>query len=177
MKWDAVNALAQLISSVAVVISLWYLAIQVHRANRIARLSAQDSATTALREVTRPFTDNAEVSRLWRIGLEDFESLTPDEKSRFYHAAFQFLKAMETIHFHYAYGLMEEQIWRGWSNLYRHYLATPGLASYWNRRRELFSERFREFIDQLELPKDRLTVGNLLGEEKVSAGSDPGRSA
>ena len=175
MKWDAINAVAQLISSIAVVVSLWYLAIQVHRANRIARLGAQDSATTALREVTRPFTDNAEVSRLWRIGLEDFDSLTTDEKSRFYHAAFQFLKAMETIHFHYAYGLMEEQIWRGWSNLYRHYLATPGLAAYWNRRRDLFSERFREFIDQLDLPKDRLTVGNLLGEEKASAGSQQRR--
>jgi len=177
VKWDAINAVAQLISSVAVVVSLWYLAIQVHRANRIARLSAQDSATTALREVTRPFTDNAEVSRLWRIGLEDFEALTPDEKSRFYHAAFQFLKAMETIHFHYIYGLMEEQIWRGWSNLYRHYLATPGLASYWNRRRDLFSERFREFIDHLELPTDRLTVGNLLGEERTSSSPEPGRGA
>src|SRR3954464_11476196 len=103
MNWQAIDAVAQFVSSIAVVISLWYLAVQVHRANRIAKLSAQDAATTALREVTRPFTDNAEVSRLWRMGLEDFDSLTPDEKSRFYHAAFQFLKAMETIHFHYVY--------------------------------------------------------------------------
>jgi hypothetical protein len=73
---------------------------------------------------------------------------------------------METIHFHYIYGVMEEQVWRGWINLYRHYLATPGLSAYWNLRRELFSERFREFIDQLDLPKERLTVGNLLGREK-----------
>ena len=40
---------------------------------------------------------------------------------------------METIHHHYVYGLMEEQVWRGWSNLYRHYLASPGLAGYWNK--------------------------------------------
>lgn len=172
VKWEAINALAQLISSIAVVVSLWYLAIQVHRSNRIAKLSAQDAATTALREVTRPFTDNAEVSRLWRLGLEDFDALTPDEKARFYHAAFQFLKAMETIHFHYIYGVMEEQIWRGWSNLYRHYLATPGLAAYWKVRRDLFSDRFQEFIESLELPKDRLTVGNLLGSDKTGAGPD-----
>src|SRR4051794_30265548 len=107
MKWDAVNAMAQLISSIGVVVSLWYLAIQVHRGNRIAKLSAQDAATTALRDVTRPFTENAEVSHLWRKGLEDLDALSPDEKARFFHAAFQFLKAMETIHFHYVYGLME----------------------------------------------------------------------
>ena len=143
--------------------------MQVHRSTRVSRLAAQDAATTALREVTRPFAENVEVGRLWRQGLENFDSLGPDEKARFYHVAFQFLKAMETIHFHYVYGLMEEQIWRGWINLYRHYLATPGLAAYWNRRRDLFSERFRVFIDELELPAERLTVGNLLGEEKLSA--------
>ena len=170
MHWDAVNAVAQIISSVAVVGSLLYLAIQVHRGNLIAKLTAQDAATTALREVTRPFTDSAEVSHIWRIGLEDFDRLTTDEKARFYHAAFQFLKAMETIHFHYVYGVMEEQIWRGWSNLYRHYLATPGLGAYWNTRRDLFSERFQKFIDSLDLPKERLTVGNLLGRENRPMG-------
>src|SRR3954469_22933855 len=150
-----------MVSSIAVVASFWYLAIQVHRSTRIAKLAAQDAATTALRDVTRPFTENAELARIWSIGLENFDALDAEEKARFFHAAFQFLKAMETIHFHYVYGLMEVQVWRGWSNLYRHYLATPGLAYYWEARRELFSERFQQFIDQLELPQQRLTVGNL----------------
>jgi hypothetical protein len=163
VNWEAINAVAQIISSVAVVASFWYLALQVHRSTRIAKLAAQDAATTALREVTRPFTDNAEVARIWRIGLENLAALNPEEKARFFHAAFQFLKAMETIHFHYVYGLMEEQIWRGWRNLYRHYLATPGLDYYWQLRRDLFSERFQVFISQLDLPAKRLTVANLLG--------------
>jgi hypothetical protein len=168
VNWEAINASAQLISSISVVISLWYLAVQVHRSTRIAKLSAQDAATTALREVTRPFAENAEVGRLWRAGLEDLSTLTPEEKARFYHVAFQFLKAMETIHHHYVYGLMEEQVWRGWSNLYRHYLATPGLDYYWQLRHDLFSDRFQEFIHSLEPPAERRTVGNLLGEETSS---------
>jgi hypothetical protein len=168
MNWQAIDAVAQFVSSIAVVLSLWYVAVQVHRTNRIAKLSAQDAATTALREVTRPFTENAEVARIWRLGLEDLDALNDEETARFFHAAFQFLKAMETIHFHHVYGLMEEQIWRGWSNLYKHYLATPGLRFYWERRHDLFSDRFQQFIRQLELPEDRLTVGNLLGRQLSS---------
>ncbi len=167
MNWEAINAVAQLISSIGVVASLWYLAVQVHRSTRIAKLSAQDAATTALREVTRPFAENPEVGRIWRIGLEDLDALLPDEKARFFHVAFQFLKAMETIHFHYAYGLMEEPVWRGWRNLYEHYLATPGLEFYWSVRHNLFSERFQEFIAGLDRPAQRLTVANLLGQEKI----------
>ncbi|HVI83403.1 MAG TPA: hypothetical protein VM717_11775 [Chthoniobacterales bacterium] len=166
MNWEAINAIAQLVSSIGVVASLWYLAVQVHRGTRIARLSAQDAATTALRDVTRPFAENPDVGRIWRNGLENLDGLTAEEKARFFHVAFQFLKAMETIHFHYIYGLMEEPVWRGWRNLYEHYLATPGLGFYWSVRHNLFSERFQEFIAGLSRPAERLTVANLLGQEK-----------
>ena len=117
MNWEAINAIAQLISSIGVVASLWYLAIQVHRSTRVARLSAQDAAAAALRDVTRPFAENAENSKIWRVGLENLDALSAEDKARFFHFAFQFLKAMETIHFHYIYGLMDESIWRGWGNL------------------------------------------------------------
>ncbi|HXX41851.1 MAG TPA: hypothetical protein VEI58_06265 [Chthoniobacterales bacterium] len=165
MNWEAINAIAQLVSSIGVVASLWYLAVQVHRSTRISKLSAQDAATTALREVTKPFAENPEVGRIWRVGLEDLDALSPDDKARFFHVAFQFLKAMETIHFHFIYGVMEESVWRGWRNLYEHYLVSPGLEFYWNTRRYLFSERFQEFVAGLDRPKERLTVANLLGQE------------
>jgi hypothetical protein len=168
VNWEAVNAIAQLVSSLGVIGSLLYLAVQVHRSTRITKLAAQDAASTALREVTRPFAENPEVGTLWRKGLEDLSSLTPDEKARFFHVAFQFLKAMETIHFHYIYGLMEEQVWRGWRNLYLHYLDSPGLNHYWKLRHNLFSDRFQEFVAALEPPAQRLTVANLLGEEEIT---------
>src|SRR5438093_8628886 len=127
MNWEAINAIAQLIGSLGVVASFWYLAVQVHRSTRITKLSAQDAATTALREVTRPFAENPEVGRIWRIGLENLDALSPDEKARFFHVAFQFLKAMETIHFHYVYGLIDEAVWCGWLNLSEDYIALPAL--------------------------------------------------
>ncbi|MBV9010344.1 MAG: hypothetical protein JO354_14455 [Verrucomicrobia bacterium] len=169
MSWEAINAIAQIVSSLAVVASLWYLAVQVHRSTRVTRLAAQDAAASALREVTKPFSENAELGRIWRTGLENLDDLDAEETARFYHVTFQFLKAMETIHFHYIYGMMDEQIWSGWWNLYRHYLACPGLEHYWKLRSNLFSQRFRDFVDSLERPEQRLTVGNLLGGEEVSA--------
>src|SRR3984893_1420287 len=115
MNWEAINAVAQLISSIGVVASLWYLAVQVHRSTRIAKLAAQGAATTALRDVTRTFAESGENSRISSAGLENLDSLAVEDKARFFHFAFQFLKAMETIHFHYIYGLMDESIWRGWA--------------------------------------------------------------
>src|SRR5205814_6495991 len=141
MNWDAVSAISQLVGSVAVVLSVLYLAMQVHRSTRVAKLATQDAAATALREVTKPFMENAEVERIWRIGLENVGALSVEERARFFHAAYQFLKAFETIHFHYVYGLMDKQLWEGWRGLLRHYIAAPGMAHHRILRPEDLSER------------------------------------
>ena len=166
MNWEEVSAIAQIIGSIAVVFSVLYLAIQVHQSTRIAKLAAQDAAATALREVTKPFAENAELARIWRTGLENLETLSPEDQSRFFHSTYQFLKAYETIHYHHLFGLMDEQIWQGWCGLLRHYIASPGIHRYWDLRHDLFSQRFQTFVSELERPADPRTVGNLLGAEK-----------
>ncbi|MEY2520874.1 MAG: hypothetical protein QOF24_2633 [Verrucomicrobiota bacterium] len=165
MNWDAISAVSQLIGSIAVVVSVLYLAVQLRSSTRVARVAAQDAAAAALRDVTKPFMENAELNRVWRIGLEDFKTLSADDQARFFHAAHQFLKALETIHFHYVYGLLDAQLWEGWRELLRHYVATPGLEYYFNLRGAVFSARFRKFITELEPVPERFTVANLLSNE------------
>jgi hypothetical protein len=167
MNWEAISAISQLVGSIAVVFSVLYLAVQVHRSTRVANVAAQDAAATALRDVTKPLMENAELARIWQIGLEDLGALSHEDQGRFFHAIYQFLKAFETIHFHYAYGLMDQQLWEGWRELLRHYAAAPGIAHYWEMRHDLFSERFQEFVAGLDRPAQRFTVANLLGQEKI----------
>jgi hypothetical protein len=168
MNWDALSAISQLVGSFAVVLSVLYLGIQVHRSTRVAKLATQDAAATALRDVTKPFMESAELERIWRVGLEDLSALSVEDRARFFHAAYQFLKAFETIHFHYVYGLMDKQLWQGWRGLLGHYVAAPGIAHYWKLRPEVFSERFRKFVNALEPPAEQRTVGNLSGQERES---------
>jgi len=111
--------------------------------------------------VTKPLMENAELERIWRVGLEDISALSIEERARFFHASYQFLKAFETIHFHYVYGLMDKELWEGWHGLLRHYIFASGMAHYWKLRPEVFSARFRKFVDSLEPPVDQRTVGTL----------------
>jgi len=166
MDWNAISAISQAVGSIAVVLSVLYLALQVHQSTRVARLATQDAAATALRDVTKPLMENADLERIWRVGLEDIGALSVEERARFFHATYQFLKAFETIHFHYVYGLMDRQLWEGWHGLLRHYVAAPGIAQYLKLRADVFSERFRNFVNSLEPPVEQRTVGTLFGEER-----------
>jgi len=133
MNWDALSAISQLIGSLAVVLSVLYLAVQVHQSTRVAKLAMQDAAATALRDVTKPLMENAELERIWRVGLEDISALSID-------------------------------LWEGWHGLLRHYVVAPGMAHYWKLRPEVFSERFRNFVNSLQPPTDQRTVGTLFKE-------------
>ena len=164
--WNAISAISQLVGSIAVVLSVLYLALQVHQSTRVARLATQDAAATALRDVTKPLMENADLERIWRVGLEDIGTLSVEERARFFHAAYQFLKAFETIHFHYVYGLMDRGLFEGWHGLLRHYIVAPGMAHYWKLRPDIFSKRFRLFVNSLEPPADQRTVGTLFGQER-----------
>src|SRR2546430_13304921 len=99
MNWDAISAISQLIGSVAVVLSVLYLAVQVHRSTRVAKLATQDAAATALRDVTKPSMENAELERIWRVGLEEIGDLSVEERARFFYAAYPFFKAIATLPF------------------------------------------------------------------------------
>jgi hypothetical protein len=170
MNWEAITAISQLVGSIAVVVSVLYLAVQLRSSTRVAKVAAQDAAASALRDVTKPFMENAELGRVWRTGLEDFKTLSADDQARFFHAAHQFLKALETIHFHYVYGLLDAQLWDGWRELLRHYIATPGLDYYITLRGGVFSARFRKFLSDLQPVSERFTVANLLGTEDRPGG-------
>jgi len=169
--WEAISAISQMIGSVAVVFSVLYLAVQVHRSTTVAKLAAQDAAATSLREVTKPFAENAELARIWSVGLENLPALSPEEQGRFFHCVYQFLKAFETIHFHHIHGVMDAQIWQGWCGLLQHYIAAPGIEHYWKLRHDLFSRRFQQFVNTLGRPVERRTVGNLLAEEESPSGN------
>src|SRR5213079_2480290 len=95
MNWDAISAISQLIGSLAVVLSVLYLAVQVHQSTRVAKLAVQDAAAAALRDVTKPLMENSELERIWRMGLEDIGVLSVEERARFFHAAYIFLNAFE----------------------------------------------------------------------------------
>ena len=84
MNWDAISAVSQFISSIAVVLSVLYLAKEVHRSTRVAKVAAQDAAAAAVREVTNTFMENAEMSRIWGAGLEDLKALSSEDQARFF---------------------------------------------------------------------------------------------
>ena len=161
MNWNAVAAIAQVIASVGLFLSIIYLAVQVRQGTVLARITAEQAAVTTFRDVILPIAKDKELDRIWRIGLSDFSQLDPDDQSRFFHIAFQALKGAEAVHSSYLDRVMDEDTWQGWKTMFTYYLSAPGLRSYWSIRRGVFAGRFNEFVETVPAPRSDIPVAGL----------------
>jgi hypothetical protein len=161
MNWTAVSAIGELVGAAAVIVSLLYVAGQVRHGSRVARVTGGEVLAANLRGFTQPLALDAELNRIWNIGIEGGGDLTPSERSRFLHLATQFGKLIESAHLYHASGVMDEGTWSGWRAAASHYFTSPGWKAYWATRADFYSPKFQAFVEGLSPPERRMTSGTL----------------
>ena len=147
MDWIAVGALAELVGAVAVVLTLLYLAEQVRNNTRMARRAATAEAVAAIREANARIPDDLSVSQLFWKGLQGLENLSEDERGQFGIITFNLFKACEHLHYQWVVGAMDPDVWTGWEWKMRVYLTAAGSRQWYEERRQAFSSKFREWLD------------------------------
>ena len=79
---------------------------------------------------------------------------------------YQWLKAFETIHSHYVYGLMDRQLLGRLGGTARHYVVAPELRTIGNFGLKLSPNAFAISLIHSNHPTDQRTVGTLFKEER-----------
>jgi hypothetical protein len=111
MNWDAIGAVAELIGSAAVIITLLYLAIQTHSNGKVLRASAAWDSQMSFVAINEKLADGGVISEIMFRTLSDPDSLTPYEKyllHRYLRGVFQRLQAQFAL---YTNGILDAEIW------------------------------------------------------------------
>jgi hypothetical protein len=82
MNWEAISTIAEVVSAIAVIVSLIYLGFQVLQSTAQSRF---DSTLDVVTRMNQAFDSiySPENMRLFKLGLEDRDSLTLGEKRIF----------------------------------------------------------------------------------------------
>ena len=167
MSWEALGTIAEIVSAVAVVVSLIYVATQIRHNTRQMRVAAHDGTNRDLRQLTRTIL-TARLTGVMVRGCEDPDSLDDDQKLEFAYLMFDLFKAFENLHYHYLHGTLGDDAWRGWVQFIKQYAIAPGAQRYWSVRREIFGSDFRDLIDGFDLAADVKRVGDVFGGKYAS---------
>ena len=155
MNWTAIGAIGEVLGAIAVVLSLVYVAAQVrHNTAALSRAASAD-AIAGIRNWNQSLIDDPIMVRIFSKGVEDMNALDEDGRARFVVLMLNMLKTFEDMHYQFAKGAMEPEVWQGWARLGELYFTAPGVQQYWMQRRPLFSPAFQQWMDGLEPPEGR----------------------
>jgi hypothetical protein len=152
MDWESLAVFSQIFQSLAVVVSLIYMAVQVRQNTRAVRAESARAAITAMRDFNRAMVENRDVARIFRLGTEGLSNLDEDERAQFGHLMFNFFKTAEELHYQFRRGTLAPEIWRTWKVVLSLYATSPGFSEYWSLRSVLFTPAFREECDSWRDP-------------------------
>lgn len=146
MKVEAVNALAQLIAAIGVIVSLFYLAAQIRQNTRSMRTMGVDSLAHSLVDLLGPHAQNPEfITRFFRGNRK----LERGERRRA-----RWLQQRQST--------LDRQQWDGWDAYIRIYYHRPGVNTWWTMRRAAFAAGFREYLKKTQPVEDLPPISQLI---------------
>lgn len=146
MNWDAVGAIGEILGSLAVIGSIFYLAVQVRHAAAVSKAGTQQAAAQMSID-SLAFTLDSQILSAASRKTTAGEELTPDELSNYLRWVWLRMHVAENAYYQYRQGLLELDTWLGHSVPILAHIG-PGCVAepYWPRVSLSFSESFRNEV-------------------------------
>jgi hypothetical protein len=146
MNWEAAGAIAEIIGTFGVVISLIYLGQQIRGQTVEARLASGVEMANQMSQVYSDMSSNRDVAELWLNGLRDFNSLDDPQKVQFSALLSRFMRMMEAMFNQHRQGRFDDLVWTGLDEALKDICRYPGLKSWWSIRDHWFSTEFSAYV-------------------------------
>jgi len=171
VKLEAVNALAQLIAAIGVIVSLFYLAAQIRQNTRSMRAVVVDSLAHSLVDLLGPHAQNPESLRAFSVVTENWNAASDEDRARTLPFIFATFKLFENAWFQQRQGTLDREQWEGWDAYIRIYYHRPGVKTWWTMRRAAFAAGFRNYLERSQPVEDLPPISQLIRGESHSAGT------
>jgi hypothetical protein len=156
MSWQDLGSIGELVSAVAVVISLLYLAYQIRQNTsqidqntQAARASGFDSSVTHAMVARQAIFENEDVARIYHEGSIDPEALTPQELLRFRLVVHNVMWSLWNIHSQAQVAELAAETWETQLAILRRFMKTKGSRWFWENYSDEFGASFRLEVERI----------------------------
>jgi len=157
MALEQIYFFAQIIASIAVVVSLIFVGLQLRHNAEQMRIAASTGYYEIYREHMAGAL-NAEWAGIFIKGFEDFESLTPVECTRLFANYAVITRGYQVLHYQAKKKVFDDELWENTQNHLADLLVSQAYQHYWATRKHHFNSSFQGFVDDLiaNRPKQHL---------------------
>ncbi len=148
MKIKKIASIAEIISAVAVVVSLLYVGYEVRQNTAAVRSTAYQSIHDAEDLFWSTLGSDTELSALWDIGLTGgVSALSPGQQSQFRMAARRLIYLFQNVHYQRRKGVVDDELWAAWVASLDEFVAQQGFRDVLAITRPHLSDPFQVLLD------------------------------
>ena len=141
---------ADIASGIAVLFSLIYVGFKIHGNTRSSLSQTNMMTHESMANISMEIGKDAQLSSLIRKGLLRFSDLDADEQFQFLVLLTSLYRRFENVFYQNKKGLLEKELWEGYSHSMIAYFQTDGGREFWNLRRDSFSSSFTNYLENAE---------------------------
>lgn len=148
MNWVAIAAIGQIVGSVAVVVSLVFVLVELRQNTEVMRTLASQERVQRDFDISESMIVHRDVAELWTRGRQNFQSLDEVDQIRLI-----YFERRAIVHWSNMFRLKQrrqlpDSSWDELVWLIRSFGTNQGLVATWNIFRESFERDFRDFLDE-----------------------------
>jgi hypothetical protein len=148
MNWEVVGAISEFVGAIVVVVTLIYVARQIHQVNAQSQASARYSFIEAYGQMNTSISSDKEVASLFRRGFKGLE-LDEDEHYQFFALVGQFLNTWSALYDLHQEGLLPKNQWTMVRKDIITLLTEAGGRSFWEKHgKHGVHDAFRNAVDE-----------------------------
>lgn len=143
--------IANTIGTVAVLLTVVYLALQIKRSTAATYSQTYQNATQALGEMAAICGESKEKAQLFSVGMTEPKKLDEAEYLQFAYLGVSLFRRYENVFFQYKQGMIDDDFWLGHRDNLLWFFHQAGTQIWWQERRSGFSRSFRDFLESTSL--------------------------
>lgn len=143
---EQLNKWLQLISNLAVVGSIVFLAVEVRHNTRVNESQVQAELLQLGHEVHDWKRESNFADLVVKASL-NYDELSPSERVQFDTHMFQQFNVWEHAYKVYTRGLMDRSFWNGWNNAFAPRMKEPSWIRVWSEVKPHFAIEFQQHVD------------------------------
>lgn len=161
MSITELGAIGEFIGSIAILVTLAYLAVQTTIMRRETATAARANTYNAFQAINHAIVASEEVALLYERGLRDPMALSEGETLRFFMLLREAMNAYAELYQQYRSGVIREQDWRAMN--FDIYAQTPGVKWFIEFQAKIYPEDFVSHINSINPNPDIDAVGLMTG--------------
>ena len=141
MNMEMIKMVLEITGTIAIIITLIYLAIQIRDNTRIAAANARQSISESLIAHSITFFSDHKFRKTFNKHL-DGEELNPEQMLYLETYAYFFFRNFENIHYQFRRNFVSKEDWTAYRKNLKALCQTPAIQNFWNRESENFNQSF-----------------------------------